>query len=84
MSYYNNGAFRFKVLNSPHNLFSVSLSKELVASSNINISGLTYNALAIPNRCLSPPESFLCFFTNHHEVPLYVILETQLIRFFYA
>ena len=72
MSYYNNGAFRFKVLNSPLNLFSVSLSKELVASSNINISGLTYNALAIPNRCLSPPGEFYAFFTNHHVKSLFM------------
>ena len=35
---------------------SVSISKELVASSKRSTSGLLYKALAIPIRCLCPPE----------------------------
>ena len=38
--------------------FSVSISKELVASSRTKIFGLLYKDLAIPIRCFSPPENF--------------------------
>ena len=46
-------------------LFSVSVSKPLVASSNIIKSGLLIKALAIPILCFSPPEIFSpsCFKT---------------------
>ena len=37
-------------------LFSVSESKELVASSKSKISGSLYSARAIPILCFSPPE----------------------------
>ena len=40
---------------------SISESKELVASSNINISGFLKRALAIHNLCLCPPDRLLAF-----------------------
>ena len=39
--------------------FSVKESKELVASSKIKISGLWTKALAIPSRCISPPDKLI-------------------------
>ena len=36
---------------------SVIVSRELVISSKISISGLKYNALAIPILCLWPPDN---------------------------
>ena len=39
-------------------LFSVSISNELVGSSNIKISGLVYNDLAIPTLWIWPPDNF--------------------------
>ena len=39
--------------------FSVSISSELVASSNTNIFDFLYRALAIPILCLCPPESLM-------------------------
>ena len=60
-------------------------SKDDVASSRINILGFFNNALAIDNRCFSPPDNFNPLFpTNESNLSGKLLMKSYILAFLHA